>query len=95
MARVTHAPLALRDLGDIWDYIAIDSIAAADRFLDRIDGTCELLARHKDLGQLRSEIAAGVRSFVVGNYVLFYRSTDDGIELARVIHAARDVDALF
>lgn len=29
------------------------------------------------------------------NYAIFYRATHEGIEVARVIHAARDIEALF
>jgi toxin ParE1/3/4 len=28
------------------------------------------------------------------NYLVFYRSTDVGIEVLRVLHGARDVDAI-
>jgi len=35
-----------------------------------------------------------IRSFLVGNYVVFYRPIQDSIEVARVLHGARDIDAL-
>ena len=34
------------------------------------------------------------RSLPVGNYVIFYRSTHDGIELGRVLRGVRDMTAL-
>ncbi len=46
-------------------------------------------------GIARPELAAGLRCYSVGNYVIYYRPAKDGIEVARVLHGARDVDRLF
>jgi toxin ParE1/3/4 len=35
-----------------------------------------------------------VRSFPVGNYVVFYRVVTDGIELVRVLHGMRRLRSL-
>jgi toxin ParE1/3/4 len=48
-----------------------------------------------DMGRLREELAARLRRFPVGNYVVFYRSIAGGIEIARVLHGARDLPPLF
>ncbi len=37
MARVTRRPLAEADIFDIWDYIAEDSVTAADRWIDQLE----------------------------------------------------------
>jgi len=44
MSRVTRRPLAEVDVLDIWDHIAEDSIAAADRWLDTPDDKFNLIA---------------------------------------------------
>jgi hypothetical protein len=36
-----------------------------------------------------------LRSFSVGNYVVFYRPMQSGVEVVRVIHAARDIGVQF
>jgi len=36
-----------------------------------------------------------IRHFTVRPYVIFYRPQDDGIELVRVLHSARDIAAVF
>jgi len=95
MPNVFRAPLAERDLEDIWRYIANDSLSAADHLIDRIEEKCQLRATNPEMGQPRPELAPGLRSFSVGNYVVFYRPIEGGIEVARVVHGARDVDALF
>jgi plasmid stabilization system protein ParE len=42
--RVTRRPLAETDILEIWDYIADDSLAAADRWVDRLDEQFRVLA---------------------------------------------------
>ena len=37
----------------------------------------------------------GLRSWSVGNYVIFYRQVSTGIDIVRVLHGARDIEALF
>ena len=37
MPRVTRRPLAQTDILEIWDFIADDSVAAADRWVDHLD----------------------------------------------------------
>lgn len=41
------------------------------------------------MGRLRPELGSGVRSFVVENYVIYYRHEDD-VLIARVLHGRRD-----
>ncbi len=85
----------MRDLADIWAYIAEDSPAHADRYIDLLDKKFSQLARHPRTGRARPELFAGLRSFPLGSYVIFYLSPKSGIEIVRVLHGARDVEALF
>jgi toxin ParE1/3/4 len=47
------------------------------------------------MGRNRPELALALRSFPVGNYIIFYRQIRNGIEVIRVLNAMRDIDALF
>ena len=47
------------------------------------------------MGRARDELAPGVRSFPFGRYVVFYLPLDGGIDVVRVLHGARDIDAAF
>lgn len=51
-----------------------------------------MLADNPGAGRDRNDIVAGIRSFPVGRYLLFYRMLADGVELVRVLHGARDID---
>ena len=95
MARVTRRPQAAADILEIWDFIAEDSFAAADRWVDRLDETLELWATQPMMGRGREELAPGVRSFAFGKYVVFFSPLSDGIDVVRVLHGARDIDQVF
>lgn len=68
---------------------------AADHFLDALEETCELLATHPLMGRPRPELAEELRSFPVGNFLIFYLPAPDGIDVARVIYGGRDLPAKF
>lgn len=43
----------------------------------------------------RRPLAADLRSFPFGRYVIFYTPVQDSIDVVRVLHSARDVEASF
>ena len=93
MSHIRHKRAAQSDAVAIWRYIARDSPAFADAMLARFTEKLARLADNPQLGTPRPELRAGLRSFAVGNYILFYAPGDDGITLYRILHAARDVGA--
>lgn len=95
MPQVTRRPLAETDILEIWDYIADDSLTAADRWVDHLDEQFRVLATQPMMGRAREELAPGVRSFLFGRYVVFYVPLANGIDVVRVLHGARDIDAVF
>ncbi|MBI5899859.1 MAG: type II toxin-antitoxin system RelE/ParE family toxin [Rhodocyclales bacterium] len=95
MARIVRRPLAAADIADIWDFIAEDSVAQADAWVDRLDSKLHLLATQPLMGRSRDELAPGLRSQPYGRYVIFYEPLSDGIDVVRVIHSARDIDTVF
>ncbi len=95
MAQYRLAELARSDLAQIHRYVADDSSTAADRLLATLFETFGTIAAHPDLGPARPVYKGGnLRCFSVGNYVIFYRLADRVVEVARVIHGAREIDAM-
>lgn len=88
---VFRRPRARLDLMEIWGYVAADNEGAADRLLDRIDEVLRTLSQQPMAGRERPELAAALRSFTVGNYVLFYLPVANGIDLVRVLSGYRDI----
>jgi toxin ParE1/3/4 len=84
-----------RDLDDLWDYIARDSIGEADRFVDRVLERCRLIAGNPDIGRPRDDLVEGVRSFPVGDHLVFYHVEGETLFVDRVVSGYRDLPALF
>jgi toxin ParE1/3/4 len=89
------------ELEAIWEYIAIDNIDAADRFIEAAYGTIQQLARMPGMGRKRDfphTRLRQLRSFRVKdfeNYLVFYGPIADGIEVFHVVHGARDIERIW
>ena len=94
---VRHTRLGRQDLKDIGDYLAHESSSpgVALRFVDRIAAKCTIYAAQPALGELCPDLGMHVRRFPVGNYVVFYQPLEKGIEVLRVLHASRDIPAVW
>jgi len=99
--KITKTPQARRDLLELADFIAQDSLDAAERFLDAAEETFNLLAKMPEMGTpcgFQSTEAAGLRVWSIAgfeNHLIFYRPIEDGIDVIRIIHGARDIAAIF
>ncbi len=80
---------------EIVRYIAADDVDSAIAFYERLKALFELIAENPRMGRERPELSEGLRSFPVGNYVIFYRIWARDVAIVRVIHGARDYDRLF
>ncbi|HLW66665.1 MAG TPA: type II toxin-antitoxin system RelE/ParE family toxin [Gemmataceae bacterium] len=94
-------PRASVDLDEQAEYIAQDNPKAALRFLNAAEKAFAFLADMPELGaacEFRNPAAAGLRMWLIRGFekhVIFYRSTETGIDVIRVLHAARDIEAFF
>jgi toxin ParE1/3/4 len=61
--------------------------------IGRIERAFDMLAQRPFAGRARGELVHGLRSFPVGNYLIFYVIVIDGIEVVRVMHGRQDIDA--
>ena len=78
----------------IANYIAQDNLDAALRWLDDLDQMLQLLSEHPLLGEDVSSLRPGVRRYVIGSYLIFYRPTNEGVLVIRVLHSARRIEDL-
>lgn len=98
--RVIWHRLAEEDLTEAYLYIGADSPAVAERLLDAVEVSVQLLLETPGAGrqrELRSPRAQGIRSWVVKGfqaYLIFYRADGDDLEVVRFIHGARDLPRL-
>jgi len=89
--KIRRLPQAIRDVDDIWLYIAEHDPIAATRMVDRLITQVARLADFPNSGRARPEIGMDARGIVVGKYLVLYRVTSEAVEIVRVIHGARDL----
>ena len=92
---VTLAREAEADLEAIGDYIARDNPTRAVTFVEEIVERCERLGQRPYAFALVPRYThLGIRKRTFGSYVIFYRVTDDIVEILHVLNAARDYDTI-
>jgi toxin ParE1/3/4 len=91
--RVSDA--ARSDLDEIWFYLAQDNVDTADGFIHAITSSFPALASTVHMGRQREDLSPRLRSFSMGNHVIFYRPMKHGVEIAHVLHGTRDFPPLF
>lgn len=93
VARLTEP--AVQDLEEIYKYIALDNIDAAERMKHKLQKRWCAAAENPGIGRKRNELQPNLRSVTEGSYLIFYRQIENGIEILRILHGARDLEALF
>ena len=99
-ARIFIRPRAQADLDDTAEYIGRENPATAVRFLAAAEETFKQLLATPGLGRVREYLdprLTGLRSWRIRgfeNWLVFYRPTDGGIDVVRVLHGARDLAPL-
>jgi len=91
MPRIIRTRESRSDFDNIWAYIAARNLDAADGVVRKLESTLNLLASAPQMGRKVEELGLNLRSFPVGSYLIFYRPVDDGIQLIRIIHGAREI----
>jgi plasmid stabilization system protein ParE len=92
-----RSPAAIRDLGEIADFIGHDRPQAALRFIDAAESASALLARMAGAGAFfdRDDSEFENLRFMpipgFAKYLLFYKASEGEITLLRVIHGGRDL----
>ena len=94
---VVLAPAAKAKLAEIWSHIATDSSPdIADRAIERIAEGLARLALFPLTGRPRDELLPGLRSyFIRPRHTVFYRVMGEHLEVAHVLHHARDLSRFF
>lgn len=83
------------DLTEILEYIAADSPEAALAMYASFLACFDFISKSPKGGRSRDDLETGLRSHPKGSYIVFYRIAKQNVEIARVLHAARDIDAIF
>jgi toxin ParE1/3/4 len=101
MNNINKREQAKRDLEEIFVFIGERDLDTGLDFLFAAEQTFELLAKMPLIGsprRFRSSRLRNLRQFPVKSYedyLIFYCPTEDGIEVLRVLHGRRDIEAIF
>jgi toxin ParE1/3/4 len=95
---ITRRPQAEADLTDQFVYyLAAGGAELAERFLTAVEAATQRLLETPGIGAKRSfrhPSLQGLRMHPVRGFerhLVFYHERDDGIEIVRVLHGARDI----
>jgi len=95
MKRFRISPEAAANITEIWDFIAQDNVAAAERVRQELEDAIRGLADAPGKGHLREDLTAKpVRFWPVRSYLIVYRPDTDPLEIVAVLHGARDIPRL-
>ena len=62
----------------------------AKEYAQNIDAALIKLAQYPDFGRERNEVYNGAKSFPVEKHIVFYQVSDNGIDVARILHQRMD-----
>src|ERR1035437_2266293 len=89
-----------RDAGGDLDEIILywarrAGLKVAARLIDGITERFWLPGDHPDAGRPSPDIAAGVKSFPAGKYLIYYRKARGAVDIPHIFHGARDQKKAF
>ena len=91
MVKINWTPLAVEDLKDIHDYIALDSKRYAQITVAKIHFRVYNLEDQPYLGRVVPEFEdKTIRELISGNYrIIYLLKENDVVDIVRVFHSAR------
>jgi len=99
MAKVRYSPASVQDMEEIGGYIA-DSLKSPMAALNTLNKMQDAINRLEDFPLMGSPLSSPdgmiteYRFLVCGNYLVFYRATEDNVFIDRVIYGRRDYMAI-
>lgn len=88
------SPLAEADLREIGDHIAQDNPRRAESFIDELLAQPEKIVAMPTACVAREDLAPGLRACAHQRYLIFFRMLGPRVRIERVLHGARDIDAV-
>jgi toxin ParE1/3/4 len=95
MTQYIIAPEAIQDLKIITDYLAQTNLETAEKLLNQFEKKCRYLVQFPKIGRSYRYIRPYLRGLPLNGYIIFYRLSQDTIEIMRVVRGNRDLEALF
>lgn len=93
--KIIYTPAAVDDVDEIFSYISLDNVTAAEDILERLDTQISNLADFPNMGSVLSDdeftlVQRGYRFITVQPYLIFYKVIDNTVIIHRILHGRRD-----
>jgi plasmid stabilization system protein ParE len=97
MSQYFITPPARQDLLDIWTFLADHAdMDRADKTIEALQEAMRKLGEMPGIGHRRDDLAdESLRVFPVYSYLVIYRAETSPLQVIRVLHGARDLEAIF
>lgn len=84
-------PEAVLDLNEIWEYIAADNVAAADRVIAEIREAIQGLANFPEMGHRRPDLTSKtIRFHTVRSFLVAYMPDEKPLVVLALLHGRRN-----
>lgn len=92
MEQIAWTKKSLKDLKAINDYISLDSVFYATRFINKLITRVDQLIEFPESGRVIPEKSdPEIRELIEGNYRIFYRLQKEKITILRIHNSARKI----
>ncbi|MCD6476353.1 MAG: type II toxin-antitoxin system RelE/ParE family toxin [Anaerolineaceae bacterium] len=96
MGQVILSPKAKSDLSDAWDYTFAEwGIEQAEKYVRELWTAMPAQTRDLSTATDISDVRKGYRKVRSGSHVIFFRLTDDGMDIVRILHQKKDFERHF
>jgi toxin ParE1/3/4 len=95
MRTIKLTDAALNDLKEIWEYIGQNNRVAAAKVIEHIIKKFALIRDFPEVGREQNKLLMNMRSLVVNQYIIFYMSFEDRIDVIRVLRSSRQIELVF
>jgi toxin ParE1/3/4 len=93
MSLVVLSPKAKSDLDDIWNYTLTEwGINQAEKYVRELWASLQRLADNTSISVDISQVRKGYRKSRVGSHVVFFKLTENGINVVRILHRRMDFE---
>ena len=95
MKKFIIAPTASRDLNKIADYFLTVNVTAGEKLFQLFSQKIKQLTQFPLMGRSYNHIKPSLRRLPLKGYIIFYRVSDDQIEILRIINGHQNLSDLF
>lgn len=93
MSQIILSPKAKADLSDIWDYTLAEwGVEQAEKYVRELWAAMQAQALDHSTSVDISDVRKGYRKTRSGSHAIFFKLTDNGIDVIRILHQRMDFE---